>query len=165
MRLFARRVSPALVLGLTLLWLLLNQSVSPGHIVLGALLGTLLAWAGSTLRPVRVRVRRIDVALALLLLVLLDVIRSNFHIARVVLGLTGRRPIRSDFLQIPIRLKDPHGLAVLATILTATPGTVWVGLSADGTLLTIHVLDLQDERYWVRMVQQRYERRLLRIFE
>src|SRR5690606_24974933 len=32
---FARSISPTLVLGLTVLWLLLNQSVSPGHIVLG----------------------------------------------------------------------------------------------------------------------------------
>ena len=30
---------------------------------------------------------------------------------------------------------------------------------------TIHVLDLQDEEYWVRTIQQRYESRLLRIFE
>jgi len=162
---FARHVSPALVLALTTLWLMLNQSVSPGHIVLGVMLATGLAWVGSTLRPVSIHLRRLDVAMVLLSLVLVDVIRSNFNVARVVLGLTGGRRVRSDFIDIPLQLKDPHGLAVLATIITATPGTVWVGLSNDGALLRIHVLDLQDEQYWIHTIKDRYERRLMRVFE
>nr|PZN69892.1 MAG: Na+/H+ antiporter subunit E [Pseudomonadota bacterium] len=162
---FARSISPTLVLGLTVLWLLLNQSVSPGHIVLGVTIGAGLAWAGSTLRPLRARVRRIDVAVALLFVVLYDIVRSNIGVARIVLGLHGRRRINTDFVDIPIRLRDPHGLAVLAMIITCTPGTVWVGTSPDGGTLRLHVLDLVDEQYWIRLVQQRYERRLMRIFE
>ena len=48
-------------------------------------------------------------------------------------------------MQIPLDLQDAHGLAVLACIVTSTPGTVWVGLSPDGATLTLHVLDLDDE--------------------
>jgi multicomponent K+:H+ antiporter subunit E len=162
---FARRVSPVLVLGLAVLWLVLNQSVTPGHIMLGLLLGVLLAWAGSTLRPLHARLRRIDVAAALLLVALADVVRSNVNVARIVLGLSGKRPIRSAFLDIPMDLKDPHGLATLAAILTATPGTVWVGLSGDGKWLRLHVLDLVDEAHWIHVVKDRYESRLMRIFE
>ena len=62
---FARRISPALVLGLAFLWLALNQSVTLGQVVLGLLLGILLAWAGSTLRPLHAKVRRLDIALML----------------------------------------------------------------------------------------------------
>lgn len=164
-RAFARSVSPLLVLGLTVLWLLLNQSVSPGHIVLGAALGVLLAWASSTLRPLQARLRRIDVAAALLLVVLADIIRSSIGVARIVLGLTGKRKIKSDFLDIPLDMKDPHGLAALSIIVTSTPGTVWVGMSADGRWLRIHVLDLADEQYWIHLIKGRYERRLMRIFE
>jgi multicomponent K+:H+ antiporter subunit E len=162
---FTRSISPTLVLGLTLLWLLLNQSISPGHILLGALLGAALSWAGSTLRPLRARLRRLDVAVELGFLVLYDIIRSNIGVARIVLGLNGKRCINTDFVDIPLKLRDPHGLAVLAMIITCTPGTVWVGLSQDGGTLRLHVLDLVDARYWIRLVQQRYERRLVRIFE
>jgi len=50
-------------------------------------------------------------------------------------------------------------------VITATPGTVWAGLSTDGRYLTIHVLDLQDEETWIRTIKDRYERRLMEIFE
>lgn len=162
---FTRSVSPTLVLGLTVLWLLLNQTVAPGHIVLGALLGTALAWAGSTLRPLHARVHRIDIAFALLFIVLEDIIRSNIGVARIVLGLHGNRQINTSFVDIPLNLRDPHGLAVLSMIVTSTPGTVWVGVSPDGGTLRLHVLDLVDEAYWVDLIKNRYERRLMRIFE
>ncbi|MCC7464312.1 MAG: Na+/H+ antiporter subunit E [Gammaproteobacteria bacterium] len=165
MRNLRRSVSPVLVLGLTALWMLLNQTLSPGQLVLGVALSLLLAWAGSTLRPLQAQLQRIDVAAALLLVVLADITRSNIEVARIVLGLTGRRRIRSAFLDIPLELRDPHGLAVLAAIITSTPGTVWAGLSGDGRKLRLHVLDLADEAHWIRLIKGRYERRLMRIFE
>lgn len=160
-----RDISPVLVLLLTVLWLVLNQSLSPGHIVLGALLGTLVAWGSSTLRPVQARLRRLDLAAGLVAIVLWDILRSNLAVTRIVLGLAGRREVRSGFVQIPLQLRDPHGLAVLAMIVTSTPGTVWVSVSPDGGTLTLHVLDLTDEQYWVKLVGERYESRLRRIFE
>jgi multicomponent K+:H+ antiporter subunit E len=68
-------------------------------------------------------------------------------------------------MTIPIDMRDQYGLAMLACIITATPGTVWAGLSQDGRALTIHVLDLQDEETWVRTIKQRYEWPLMEIFE
>jgi multicomponent K+:H+ antiporter subunit E len=164
-RSFARRISPVLVAGLTVLWLALNQTVSPGQAVLGLVLAVLIAWASSTLRPLHARVRRIDIAFVLVLLVLADIVRSNLHVAQVVLGLTGRRTVKSQFLDIPLDLRDPHGLAALVVIVTSTPGTVCVGMSADGDSMRLHVLDLQDEAAMVRLIKERYERRLMRIFE
>ena len=53
-------VSPLLVLALTALWLLLNQTLAPGHILLGALLAIALAWSASALRPLRAHFQRLD---------------------------------------------------------------------------------------------------------
>lgn len=161
----AAQFSPTLVLALTVLWLLLNQTLAPNHIVLGAILAMALAWTSSTLRPLSARIRRLDVAAVLLLVVLNDIVRSNFQVALIVLGLVRDRKVTSGFLRIPLELRDPHGLAALAAIITATPGTVWAGLSADGGTLTLHVLDLRDEHEWIRTIKQRYEAPLRRIFE
>lgn len=163
-RAFARSISPVLALGLTVLWLVLNQTLAPGHIVLGALLGTGVSWAGSTLRPVQAIVRRVDLGVALLFVVLMDIIRSNIGVTAIVLGLTGDREINTNFVDIPLEMRDPHGLAVLSMIVTSTPGTVWVGLSPDQGVLRLHVLDLVDEEYWVDLIKNRYERQLMRIF-
>lgn len=164
-RTFTRSISPVMALGLTVLWLVLNQTLAPGHIALGLLLGTALSWAGSTLRPLQAKVRRVDLAVALLFVVLVDIIRSNIGVAAIVLGLTGKREINTNFVDIPLDMRDPHGLAVLSMIVTSTPGTVWVGLSRDARVLRLHVLDLVDEAYWIDLIKNRYERQLMRIFE
>jgi multicomponent K+:H+ antiporter subunit E len=165
MKRIGEAVSPLLVLALTALWLLLNQTLAPGQILLGLVLALMLAWSASALRPLQARLKRFDVAALLVLVVITDIVRSNLAVARLVLGLVSRREIRSGFLQIPLDLRDPHGLAALAVIVTSTPGTVWVGLSPASDTLTLHVLDLQDEAGLVQSIKQRYERPLMRIFE
>ena len=65
---------------------------------------------------------------------------------------------------MPLELRDPRGLAVLACIVTATPGTSWARYDAAGNRVTIHVLDLVDAEAWIREFKGRYERRLLEIF-
>ncbi len=162
---FDHAISLTLVLCLTVLWLILNQTLAPGQIVLGATLALLLTWASSRLRPLRARVRRLDIAAALFLVVLIEIVRSNISVARIVLGWVRDRTVQSGFVQIPLELRDPHGLAALAMIITSTPGTVWAGLSPEGDYLTLHILDLEDEQQWIRYIKDRFERPLVRIFE
>jgi multicomponent K+:H+ antiporter subunit E len=61
-------------------------------------------------------------------------------------------------------LRHPGGLAVLACIVTATPGTSWARYDATRNVLTLHVLDLVDEGAWVTQFKQRYEKALMEIF-
>jgi len=159
-----RRISPVHVIVLTAIWLLLNQTLAPAQIALGLALSVLLAWFGTTLRPLRAPLQRVDRVVVLFLIVFWDIVRSNVAVARIVLGLAGRE-IRSGFVEIPLDLRDEHGLAVLACIVTSTPGTIWAGLSPDRATLTLHVLDLKDEREWVHTIKHHYERHLLRIFQ
>lgn len=68
-------------------------------------------------------------------------------------------------MRVPLDMRNPYGLAVLACIVTATPGTIWVEYDfAQGTLL-LHILDLIGEEEWARIIKNRYEGRLMEIFE
>ncbi|GAA5234175.1 Na+/H+ antiporter subunit E [Verticiella sediminum] len=156
--------SPLLSLFLLALWLLLNQSLSLGHILLGALLAWYGPYATRKLRPTPVRVRAPLALVRLVGRVAVDIVTSNIAVAGVVLGKPERRQ-RSGFMKIPLDMHDSHGLAALASILTACPGTVWAGLNEETNVLTIHVLDLQDEGEWVDIVKNRYEKLLMEIFE
>ena len=117
------RIPLVLTLVLVAMWLLLNNTLSFGQTVLGTVFAVLLVLAGAKLRPVRPRLRRLYLAAPLIAVVLVDILRSNLGVARIVLGLTGKRQVRSGFLDIPLELRDPHGLAILAVIITSTPGT------------------------------------------
>jgi len=151
---------PSLLLGL---WLLLNDSLSPGNIVLGGALALFFGWASTALRPLRARPRKPLVALKLIWRVAVDVFRSNLDVSRIVWK--DYKNISPGFIKIPIAMKDPHGLAALACIITYTPGTVWAEFAEEKGLLTLHVLDLKDEAYWVHKIQHDYERPLKEIFE
>jgi multicomponent K+:H+ antiporter subunit E len=153
-----------LVAGLTLTWLLLAEHMSAAQLLLGAGISLLMVFRFQVVRPVFPRLRRPASAIRLLGRVIVDVLRSNYNVARVVLGLTGRE-LKSGFVDIPLELRDPHALATLAAIVTSTPGTAWANLSEDGATLTLHVLDLDDEDACRNVVKQRYETLLMEIFE
>jgi len=154
---------PLLSVALAVMWLLLNAPVTPATALLAGLVGWLVPFVMLALRPDAVRARAPGVILRLAGTVLVDVVRSNVDVARVILGLN-RGERRTGFVSIPLDLREPYGLAVLAIVLTATPGTLWVQYdSATGRLL-LHVLDLTDGDDWVHRIKDRYERPLLEIF-
>jgi multicomponent K+:H+ antiporter subunit E len=155
---------PLMALFLLVMWLLLQQTLAPGHVILGTLLGIGGAWALTRLEPPTGGLRRPRAMLTLALVVLHDIVRSNIAVARIILGPRARNET-SGFLDIPLELQAPYGLAVLALIVTATPGTLWVTFDSAKGVLTLHVLDLIDEDAWIATIKQRYERYLLEIFE
>jgi multicomponent K+:H+ antiporter subunit E len=155
---------PLLPIFLLLMWLLLNDSLSPGHIVLGSVIALIVTAAITALRPLPAWPRRLYLAIGLIWHVFIDIVRSNLAVGRIVLGAAHYRP-NLEFVKIPLELRDPHGLAMLTIIITGTPGTVWSGHDAESNVLTLHVLDLHDEVAWIRTVKQRYERPLMEIFE
>ncbi len=159
-----RRFEWRLVVALLLVWLLLNDSLDAKQVALGLGLALTTTLLTGRMRPVRAHARRPWTMVMLIWHVLLDIIASNIAVTGVILGPSKRRQ-SAGFIRIPLELRSPHGLAVLACIITATPGTVWAGLSADGSCLSLHVLELKDEAALIQLVQQRYERPLMEIFE
>lgn len=159
---------PLLWLALTGLWLLLNQTLWIGQVLLGAILAggaCLLYRRLQAPRPTSTGGwRRAAAAGRLLTEVAVDIVRSNIAVARIVLE-PSRSDLTAGFLEIPLALRDPAGLAVLACIITATPGTAWARYEPDRGILTMHILDLIDEAAMIAVIKGRYERRLLEIFE
>ena len=161
-----KRLLPAPLLSATLLalWLTLNAPPDLWQVLLGATLAVLVPRLTASLRPVTVRVRRPGVALRLLAVVARDMLASNLQVGRIVLGATGRGP-QDAFVRVPLALRDPSGLAVLALITTVVPGTIWSELAADRTSVLIHVFDLADETAFVDHYKRCYEQPLREIFD
>lgn len=160
-----KRLLPAPLLSAVLfaLWLLLNRSLSPGQLVMAAVIGISVPLLTRGLRPLPVHVRRPGAMLRLALTVMADSIQSNAEVMRHLLQARDRRP-PSAFVHVPLQLKDPNALAVLAMIVCITPGTAWAELSRDRSILLLHVLDGSDPDSLIKHIQTRYERPLLEIF-
>lgn len=144
-------------------WLAMNASVSAGHVALAALLAIALPIALAPLRGERAHLRRPGVALRLALVVLWDIVVSNIEVARRILGPQSR--LRPAFVWVPLSIRDPHGIAALAGIITMTPGTLSSDLSDDASHLLVHALDVDDADALVASIKSRYEAPLIEIFE
>ena len=153
---------PLLSACLLVLWLLLNNTLAPGHILLGALLAGLVPLFTARFRPERLCVRCPGKALAYLLMLLWDITLANLVVARLILGPSAR--LRPAFVRLPLSLDNPFAVFVLANAVSLTPGTVSTSLSADRRTLLLHVLDLEDADQLVARIKDRYEAPLREIF-
>ena len=146
------------LLGLS--WMAL-AGASVAHALLALVLAVLLPLS---LRPFLgdlPRVRAPVTALRLLGHVLWDIAVANVVVARLVLGPADR--LRPAFLEVPLSIREPYGITLLATIITTTPGTVSVALTPDARILRIHALDVEDPVRTVDTIKRRYEQPLKEI--
>jgi multicomponent K+:H+ antiporter subunit E len=154
---------PVLSVVLALGWLLLNNAVTMGHLVLGAALGAAIALFIRPWWPGQPRIRNLPALAAYTGLVVWDILIANFAVARIVLFMR-REDIRSSFIAVPLELTSPEGIAVLAATITLTPGTVSADLSACGRALLVHALHAPEPDAVRHIIKSRYEARLKRIF-
>jgi multicomponent K+:H+ antiporter subunit E len=108
-----------------------------------------------------VRIRRPGVALRLAGVVLWDIIDAHLAVARRVLG---RARLRPGFIEVPVDLAHPDAIALFASIIAITPGTVVADIDDARTRILVHVLDLDDPGQLVAEMKRRYERPLKEIF-
>jgi multicomponent K+:H+ antiporter subunit E len=155
---------PLLSLALAVVWVLLVNDFSIGTLVFGLILGVVIAKITSPYWPGRPKIRNPLAILEYGAVVLWDIAVSNVQVAYLVL-FRRSESLRSRFITIPLELKSPEAIAVLAGTITMTPGTVSADLSADGQSLLVHCLEADDAESTIAAIKSRYESRLLRIFE
>ncbi len=153
---------PALSLVLLSVWLLLFNTVAPGHVVLGGLLAVSLPLFTRRFWPEAPKCGHWLRLSRFALTVLFDIVVANVAVARLVLGSNAR--LHPAEVQIPLDLSDPFAITLLASTVSLTPGTVSAEISEDCRSLEVHCLDLDDAEDLIRTVKTRYEAPLKEIF-
>ncbi|WP_404339154.1 Na+/H+ antiporter subunit E [Pseudoalteromonas mariniglutinosa] len=155
-------------------WLLLNNSASPGNLLLATFFAITIPWITFPFREPQPLIVRPGLALKQLLIVLYDIITANIQVALLILGPT--RNLRPGFIKVPLDLSHDVPITILASTVSLTPGTVSaevypipeslaVGEKMTQRFLLIHVLDLADEQTLIKTIKQRYEAPLKEIFQ
>ena len=143
-------------------WLLLNNTVSPGHLLLGTLFGLLIPLFTRRFFPEPVRLCRPGLILRFAGHLLWDIIRANFSVARVVLG--PGSAVRPAFVRGPLEIEDDFAITLFACVISLTPGTVSADLDSERRYLLLHALSVDDPEALVREVKTRYEAPIKEIF-
>ncbi|QFY62894.1 Na+/H+ antiporter subunit E (plasmid) [Rhizobium grahamii] len=153
---------PILTACLILMWLLLN-GFTLGQFVLGAIVAVVASWAMASLRPERPNLAKWYLLPKLFFRVVYDIVVSNLAVAWVILR-SGRQRHSPGFLTIHLEIRNQFALALLAVILTSTPGSAWLEYDSNDNTVLLHVLDIQNEAVWRDTIKNRYEKLLMEIF-
>jgi multicomponent K+:H+ antiporter subunit E len=143
---------------------MLANTVSTGTLVFGAILGIVVPWITAAYWPDRPRLSSPFRIVEYILIVLWDIVVANVIVAAIIL-FKRNSTIRSQWVTVPLDLKTPEAITVLAGTITMTPGTVSSDVSADGRALLVHCLHTDDPEGVRDQIKSRYERRLKEIFE
>ncbi len=155
---------PQLTGFLVVIWLLLVNKVTLGNFLLGLVIGVLIPGITQPFWPNRPRITRPLKAIEYILIVLWDICVANLSVAHVILFRSNANT-RSAWIPVPLDLRSPEAITILAGTITMTPGTVTAMLSADARHLLVHCLHTDDPDAVRDGIKHRYERRLKEIFE
>ena len=154
---------PLLTLILAAVWILLQNQVSAGMVVFGIILGIIIPWLTSIWWPDTPKGFRIGKMAMYSILVVWDIVVANIQVAWIVLTVPNAK-LKPAWIVIPLELRQPEAITVLAGTITLTPGTVSCDLSAEGHSLLVHVLHTDDPDAVRDEINDRYQRRLMEIF-
>lgn len=143
-------------------WLLLQHTLAPVHLISAVLIGLVVPRLLHDFLPAMAPVRLMP-ALRLIVVVLWDIVVSNFVVARLVLGPLSRP--RPAWVTVPLALTHPTAISLLATIITTTPGTVSCTIDEQRRHILVHALDCSDAAQMAADIKARYEGPLLAIYE
>ncbi|HEX8045558.1 Na+/H+ antiporter subunit E [Rhizobium sp.] len=105
------------------------------------------------------RIRRI---LALLLLFLRELAKSAWAVAVTVMS--PKMDVKPGIFAFPLTVDRDFEIALLANLITLTPGTLSVDVSDDRKTLYVHALDCSDPEAVKRDIAEGFERRILEAF-
>jgi multicomponent K+:H+ antiporter subunit E len=142
-------------------WILLAHSLAAGTLVMALVLALLIPRLVAPFIGHTPNIRWIA-ALRLFWVVVWDIIVANIKVARLVLGPT--RNLHPKWFRVPLDTAHEEVNALLAMIITTTPGTVTAGIDQDRGDILVHALSTDDEAAEIAAIKQRYERPLIEIF-
>lgn len=159
-----RTLIPSIPLSVTifLFGILLADRLNAAYVALALLLALLIPQVAKRLDREFAYIGTLRPVPRLVMVILYDIVRSNLHVARLVLG--PEAALKPGWVWVPLDLTNIHGITALASVITLTPGTVSAELSDDRRYLLIHVLDLQDPQALIDEIKIRYEAPLREIF-
>lgn len=135
----------ALAVLLVIVWILLWDQFTIGHVVLG---GVVTAALLAVLRPPeggdQIRVPTRPVAIARLAVWFgRQVVLSNVQVARA--ALFPRRYVRPGVIRVPLRTRSPQLAALIANLTALSPGMQPIGNTDEPPSLDVHVLTLGSD--------------------
>ncbi|MCA9113833.1 MAG: Na+/H+ antiporter subunit E [Planctomycetaceae bacterium] len=146
---------------LSLVWALANGHISLGSLVTGFVFGYGVLWLSQPLVGPSRYFQRLPVALRFTGFFLWQLILSNLRVAYDVV--TPRLYMQPGIVAVPLDANADLEITLLANLITLTPGTLSLDVSADRQTLYVHAMFVDSPDEVRDSIKNGFERRLLEL--
>ncbi len=144
-------------------WVAITGSATLHNLIFGFTLPTLALWIVRAEIGARGYWRRLGRILSLLALFFRELALSAWKVAALVL--TPRMELKPGIFAFPLTVTRDFEITLLANLITLTPGTLSVDVSADRSTLFVHAIDCSDVEATKREIAEGFERKIIEAFE
>ncbi|NJN96394.1 MAG: Na+/H+ antiporter subunit E [Anaerolineales bacterium] len=147
---------------LALAWMALTGQFTPINLVAGFGLGYLLLWLARPTSETATYFHKVVQIISFFFFFLGEVIIANLRVAYEVISppLT----MRPGVVAIPLDLQSDAEITLLANLITLTPGSLSLDVSADRRVLYVHSMYVDDVEAFRREIKEGFERRVREVF-
>jgi multicomponent Na+:H+ antiporter subunit E len=153
-----------LILALALGWTAMSGSLTVPNLLLGAAIGAIaLLLLRDRLGGPKTLSRLLKIA-ALALLFVRELLLSAIRVALLVLTPNLKSRLRPAIIAFPLTATSDAEITLLANLITLTPGTLSLDVSADRKAIYVHVLSLNDREVLIRDIAKGFETKVIEVF-
>lgn len=145
---------------LALAWVALTGQFTPANFALGFLLGYVLLWLVQRAQGPSLYFARGRQVLGFVAFFLWELVKANLQVTYYILS--PHRQMRPGVMAVPLDAQTDAEITLLANLITLTPGTLSLDVSADRRVLYVHSMSLADKPdLFRRRIKEGFERKVL----
>jgi multicomponent Na+:H+ antiporter subunit E len=146
---------------LALVWAAITGTFTPPNLLFGFVLGFVILLFARRVAGSPIYAGKLVQVIALAGYFLWELFLANLRVAFDVI--TPRAHMRPGVIAIPLDVTTDTEITILANLISLTPGTLSLDVSADRRTLYIHAMYLDDVEEVRRRIKTGFERRLMAV--
>jgi multicomponent Na+:H+ antiporter subunit E len=143
---------------LALSWMALTGQFSPTNFLEGFVLGYLMLWLVQRTLGASTYFSKVRQVLSFVAFFAAELLLANLRVAYSVLA--PHKSLRPGVVAIPLDVETDMEITLLVNLITLTPGTLSLDVSADRQVLYVHTLYVDDVDEFRCQIKQGFERRV-----
>jgi multicomponent Na+:H+ antiporter subunit E len=146
---------------LSLVWLGLTGQFTPVNFIIGFSLAYVLLWLTLGTGRKETYFKKVWQVIGFVIYFSWEFLTANFRVVLEIL--TPAHNMRPGIVAVPLDARTDLEIAAFANLITLTPGTLSLEVSADKSVLFVHAMYIYDAGDFKKHLKQGLERRLMEV--
>ncbi|WP_085991837.1 Na+/H+ antiporter subunit E [Oceanobacillus senegalensis] len=146
---------------IAILWMFLGESYTAPSFIIGYLLGIILLFVLRRFIPGPFYLIKVKNIIKLILIFIRELILSNITMLKYIYS--PKQLAEPGIFEIPLDVKSNWEITILTTLISLTPGTLSVAVSADNHYLYVHAMNIDDTEESINDIKNSFEKAIMEV--